>query len=152
MNNLIFKKALKFILQWEGGYSNNPHDYGGATNKGITQKTYNAWRKTHNLPLQDVKNISNQEVENIYFCNYWIPARCDCMCPKFAILVFDTAVNMGLKRAQEFLKAAEWKDPDRFIAARAAKYKEFAQYGNQRIFLNGWLNRLTALEKFIKTV
>ena len=35
--------------------------------------------------------------------------------------------------------------------ARKNKYIEFAKYGNQKIFLNGWLNRLNDLAKFIET-
>ena len=50
MENIkLFKKALKFVLKWEGGYGHNPNDKGGATNKGITQYTYNAWLKEHKL-------------------------------------------------------------------------------------------------------
>ena len=45
----LFKKALAFVLKWEGGYVNNPYDKGGATNKGITQNTYNAWLKSCGL-------------------------------------------------------------------------------------------------------
>ena len=32
--------ALAFVLRWEGGYVNHPADPGGATNKGVTQRTF----------------------------------------------------------------------------------------------------------------
>jgi hypothetical protein len=67
-------------------------------------------------------------------------------------LAFDTAINMGLARVNQFLKIAEWKHIKKFIEARKEKYKEFAKYGNQKMFLNGWLNRLNDLEKFITTI
>lgn len=149
MDNL-FKKALKFVLKWEGGYVNNPNDKGGATNKGITQTTYNQWLKSNGFTAKDVKKITNSEVEQIYYNNYWLKAGCDKMSPKFAILAFDTAVNMGFARVKQFMKAAQWKYPDKFISAREAKYKEFAQYGNQKIFLAGWLNRINALKTELK--
>ena len=146
----LFKKALKFVLKWEGGYVNNPNDKGGATNKGITQYTYNNWLKTHGLQPRSVKFITDDEVEQIYYKNYWLAAGCDKMSPEFAILAFDTAVNMGVSRVKEFLEAAQWQYPEKFIAAREAKYKEFAKYGNQKIFLKGWLNRLNSLKEFIR--
>ena len=146
----LFKKALGFVLKWEGGYVNNPNDKGGKTNKGITQYTYNAWLKEKKQQLRDVKNITNDEVEKIYYENYWLKAKCDKMSPKFALLAFDTAVNMGLARVKQFLKVAEWKYVEKFIHARKLKYLEFAEYGNQKIFLKGWLNRLNALEVFIQ--
>lgn len=148
----LFKKALQFVLKWEGGYVNNPDDKGGATNKGITQNTYNSWLKKHNRPFKDVKNISNSEVEEIYYNNYWLAAGCNKMTSKLAVLMFDTAVNMGISRAKQFLKVAQWKYPNKFIQAREEKYKEFAQYGNQNIFLKGWLNRLNDLKNFIKQI
>lgn len=141
----LFKEALKFVLKWEGGYVNNPDDKGGATNKGITQYTYNAWLKSKGLAQRDVRYITQDEVEQIYYKNYWLKAGCDKMSPKFALLAFDTAVNMGLARVNQFLKAAQWKYTDKFIEARRAKYIEFSKYGNQKIFLQGWLNRLNAL-------
>ena len=70
----------------------------------------------------------------------------------FAVICFDTAINMGVGRVQQFLKIAQWKDVDKFLDAREMKYREFATYGNQKIFLKGWLNRLNDLRKFIKTV
>jgi len=141
----LFKRALNFVLKWEGGYVNNPSDKGGATNMGITQYTYNSWLKSLGLAGRDVRHITRAEVEQIYYKNYWRKAGCHNMSPKFALLAFDTAVNMGLARVNQFLRIAEWKYPKKFIEAREAKYKEFAKFGNQKIFLNGWLNRLNAL-------
>ena len=78
----------------------------------------------------------------------------------FQVITFDTAVNMGvgvvkatgMTRNTEFLKAAQYTYPEKYIAAKKAKYYEFAKYGNQKKFLNGWLNRLNDMEKFIKTL
>lgn len=148
----LFQQALQFILKWEGGYSCNPNDLGGATNKGITQNTYNAWRNQKGLTPQDVRNISDKEVQEIYFRNYWQKAGCENMTPKFAILCFDTAVNMGVSRVSEFLKAAEYKYPEKFLLARIQKYNEFAKAQSQRGFLHGWLNRVFDLQEFINKV
>lgn len=148
----LFKKALAFVLKWEGGYVNNPNDKGGATNKGITQYTYNSWLVSQGKPRKDVKFITQQEVEEIYYKNYWLKANCNNMSKIFAVICFDTAVNMGVGRVTEFLKVAQWKDVDKFLNAREYKYREFATYGTQKIFLKGWLNRLNDLRTFIKTV
>jgi lysozyme family protein len=146
---MTFEKALKFVLKWEGGYVNNPNDKGGATNKGITQNTYNAWLQSKKQNLKDVRHITDEEVRQIYYNNYWLKAGCDKMSEKFAILAFDTAVNMGVSRVQEFLKYAKYISTDKFIIARIRKYNEFAKYGNQKIFLQGWLNRILDLEQYI---
>lgn len=148
----LFKRALGFVLKWEGGYVNNPSDKGGATNMGITQYTYDSWLKSLGLASRDVRHITRSEVEQIYYKNYWRKAGCHNMSPKFALLAFDTAVNMGLARVKQFLRVAEWKYPEKFIEARESKYREFANYGNQKIFLNGWLNRLNALNREISSL
>ena len=146
-----FEKALKFVLRWEGGYVNNPNDQGGATNKGITQNTYNAWLQSQGKPSKDVKNITDAEVRDIYHKNYWLASGCDKMTPVLAVLCFDTAVNMGVSRANEFLEAANWSDTNLFILARAEKYNEFAKNASQRGFLHGWLNRLFDLKNYIES-
>lgn len=145
----LFKKALEFVLRWEGGYCNNPNDLGGCTNKGITQNTYNSWLFSKGAAKKDVRYITDKEVEEIYYYNYWLNAGCNNMPEKFAIICFDTAVNMGVVRVSEFLKAAEYKYPEKFLLVRAEKYNEFARVASQRQFLHGWLNRLFDLKKFI---
>lgn len=152
MNSDIFQKALSFVLKWEGGYVNNPNDKGGATNMGITQYTYNSLLVSQGKTRKDVKFISFAEVKEIYYKNYWLKTGCDKMTKVFAVICFDTAVNMGISRVREFLKIANWTDTEKFLNAREAKYREFATYGNQKIFLQGWLNRLNALRKFVKEI
>lgn len=145
----MFKQALQFVLKWEGGYVNNPKDLGGATNKGITQNTYNTWRKSQGLDVVDIRSIADFEVEQIYYNNYWLKAGCNNMTDKFAVICFDTAVNMGVSRVSEFLQAAEYKYPAKFLLARIRKYNEFAKVASQRGFLHGWLNRVFDLQEFI---
>lgn len=77
---------------------------------------------------------------------------CNDMSKIFAVLAFDTAVNMGVGRVSQFLKAAQYKDPDKFLFARVSKYREFAKVPSQTKFLKGWINRTTALANFIKTL
>lgn len=145
-----FEKALEFVLAREGGYVNDPDDLGGATNKGITQSTYNSWLKSNGKASKDVKNITDAEVKEIYYKNYWLAAGCDKMTSKFAVVCFDTAVNMGVSRVDEFLKAAKWIDLNEFYLARIRKYNEFAKNQTQRKYLNGWLNRVFALIDFVE--
>ena len=152
MNNELFNQVLHFVLNQEGGFVNDPADKGGATNKGITQGTYDAYRKGHKLPFQTVKNITDAEVANIYYNNYWLKAGCDKMTPVFAVISFDTAVNMGVGRVKEFMQVAKYKSTDKFLLARIGKYVEFAQNGNQKKFLLGWLNRVFKLIDFTKTI
>ena len=152
MTNQLYNQALHFVLNQEGGFVNDPDDKGGATNKGITQGTYDAYRKAHKQKVQTVKNITDAEVSDIYYNNYLLKAGCDKMTPIFAVIAFDTAVNMGIGRVQEFMKDAEYKNTDKFLLARIGKYVEFAQVGTQKKFLLGWLNRVFKLIDFVKTI
>ena len=59
-----YPNMLEFVLAREGGYVNRKTDRGGPTNKGVTQVTYNSYRRSKDLPTKDVKDITQQEVEN----------------------------------------------------------------------------------------
>ena len=47
---ITFQRILPYLLQDEGGYVNDPADRGGATNKGVIQRTYDAYRKGKGMP------------------------------------------------------------------------------------------------------
>lgn len=169
-----FNRMLKFVLRWEGGWVNNPHDRGGETNKGVTYSTYNSYRKSKQLPPRSVKLISDQEVEDIYAQRYFILPAINQLPWPVDFAVFDMAVNSGPNRAISTLqRVIGQKHPDgvigsktlndlsyfvskhsaeelakRFNAERKALYYLWG-VGSQKVFLKGWLNRLNVLEKEI---
>jgi len=169
MPSAAFHQALPFILRWEGGFVDDPDDPGGRTNKGVTQKTYDAWRARQGLPARDVKGIDGAEVAAIYEQDYWLPPGCDRLPAPLDLVQLDTAVNMGVKRSIRILQAAldsassgvfdaqteaAVAAVDAGVAAagycdvREGVYESLIEKNAKLAkFRNGWLNRLNALRK-----
>lgn len=157
-SNAAFKRSLLFVLRWEGGYSNNPADAGGETNKGVTWRVYNDYRHSLGLPIRSVRYLTQIELEAIYHLRYWIPAGCDDLPPALALCHFDWAVNSGVGRAQTTMRRAGGGlttsqalavRGERIVAnsynnVREAYYRAWG-HGSQAQFLGGWLNRLSAV-------
>lgn len=101
-----YEDCLAAVLKYEGGYVNDPRDPGGATMKGITQGTYNAWRKKQGLPTQPVRQIAQSEVEAIYKRDYWDKVRGDELPSGVDLATFDYAVNSGPIKAIKQLQGA----------------------------------------------
>jgi lysozyme family protein len=99
-----FDRALPLLLVHEGGFVNHPADPGGATNRGITQNTYNSWRRSKSLPPRSVREITADEVSRIYRESYWNPIRGDELPSGVAYCVFDAAVNSGPGRAIRWMQ------------------------------------------------
>lgn len=99
-----YQRSLAEVLKWEGGYVNHPKDPGGATNKGITQATYNAYLGPKRQ--RSVKIITDAEVADIYKHRYWDVVRGDDLPAGLDFAVFDFAVNSGPTRAIRFLQHA----------------------------------------------
>lgn len=100
----IFETTLDHVLRYEGGFSDHPDDPGGRTQKGITQKTFDAWRKSIGRSTADVADIQESELRQIYRVNYWEAVRGDELPPALAVLMMDAAVNSGPGRAIETLQ------------------------------------------------
>ena len=96
--------ALKQVLKYEGGKVDDPRDPGGRTAYGVTQDTYNAWRKKQGLPNADVFTISQTEVAAIYKYEYWDAIRGDDLPSGVDFAVFDYAVNSGVSKAAKTLQ------------------------------------------------
>jgi lysozyme family protein len=112
-----FEQALRLVLVHEGGFVNHPKDPGGATNKGVTQRTYDAWRRNSGRGPQSVVNITVSEVSAIYRRQYWDAVRADDLPPGLDYAVFDFAVNSGPARAAQFLQRQVGVEADGIIGA-----------------------------------
>ncbi|MDH5796943.1 MAG: hypothetical protein OEZ19_00120 [Paracoccaceae bacterium] len=115
MSAASFPVAMKYLAEYEGGYVNDPHDPGGATNRGITQKTYDASRRSKGLPLRHVTMLTDAEHDAIYAEQYWERVRGDFLPPGVDLAVFDFAVNSGVRRASEYLQRIVGAKPDGYI-------------------------------------
>jgi lysozyme family protein len=99
-----FRPSLSLVLAHEGGYVNHPADPGGATNNGVTQKVYDAYRDYMHLPRQSVKHILDSEVSDIYNKQYWRTIKGDSLPCGIDYAVFDFGVNSGISRAIKYLQ------------------------------------------------
>jgi hypothetical protein len=110
-----YKPSLSLVLAHEGGYVNHPKDPGGPTNKGVTQRVYDAYRKLHGLAVQSVKLIAADELAELYKKQYWCLVRGDDMPAGLDYAVFDFAVNSGVSRAIRYLQRTVGVNDDAVI-------------------------------------
>ena len=110
-----FRLSLSLVLAHEGGFVNHPRDPGGATNKGVTQKVYNAYRDYMHLPRQSVKYILDSEVSDIYYKQYWRTIKGDTLPCGIDYAVFDFGVNSGVVRAAKYLQRLVGVEADGII-------------------------------------
>ncbi len=94
-----FQSCLAETLRWEGGWSNDPVDPGGATMKGVIQVEYDAYCDRSNQPRHSVRGITTPEVESIYHRNYWLLVRGGELPRGVDLVFFDFAVNSGVGQA-----------------------------------------------------
>ncbi len=101
---LVFQRAFGIALALEGGYVNDPADRGGATNYGVTQATYNAFRDGIGRPEQSVRHITEWEARQIYRQMYWQAGGCGKLWGDMAVAHFDACIHHGPRQAVRFLQ------------------------------------------------
>lgn len=139
-----FPACIAFTFQYEGGFSNNPRDPGGPTNYGITHATLAAWRHKP-VTVQDVKNLTKAEAEEIYKANYWNHIDGDGLPRGVNLMLLDISVNMGLGRALSFQEATANLAPlariKRLDVLRCGFWRHLRIFST---FGVGWMRRETA--------
>ena len=166
------KELLPFILKWEGGFVNDPTDKGGATNLGVTIKT---WRSVGydkdgdgDIDVDDLKLLTPEEVrDRVLKPHYWDRWKADQLkSQKVANILVDwtwCSGKWGIVIPQRILcvpddgivgpltiSAANSINPEHFIAQIYDARKEFLRQivrkdPAQQKFYKGWLNRLAEL-------
>ncbi len=101
-----FENCNVLVLGHEGGYVNHPDDPGGATNYGITQRTYDSWRRRTGAGTKHVKYISMSEVHQIYKEDYWNPIKGDLQPIGLDYTCYDASVNSGIGRGPKWTQKA----------------------------------------------
>jgi len=112
-----FKEALKHVLVHEGGWADHPKDPGGATMKGVTLTTFRR-HFGQNQSKNDLRNISDAQLEQIYREGYWDKCHCDELPAGVDYVVFDGAVNSGSYRSAKWLQGAVGAKRDGIIGAK----------------------------------
>lgn len=73
-------KLVPHILKFEGGFCNDPDDLGGATNCGVTFKTYKLYKRRKGLPsptIGDLIRMTDDEFTEILKTMYWDACKAD---------------------------------------------------------------------------
>jgi lysozyme family protein len=87
--------SISKTLTYEGGYTNDPRDPGGATNWGITIFDARLYWK-HDASPADVKAMPKSVAIDIYRQKYWAKMGCDDRPSGVDFVEFDFGVNSGV--------------------------------------------------------
>lgn len=159
-----FNESLRHVLVYEGGWADHPRDPGGATMKGVTLQVF----RNHfgaDKTKEDLRNISDSQLEQIYKSGYWDKCKCDDLPSGVDFVVFDSAVNSGPGRGAKWLQGAIGAVQDGGIGPKTlAKVKDhepvkivndicdnrlgfLKSLNNWSVFGKGWQMRVDALRK-----
>jgi lysozyme family protein len=92
-----FAEAVNHTLGFEGGYTNNPDDPGGATKYGIEQR---------DMPDVNIRDITPDQAVQYYSEHYWKPLYSQITSQLVANKLFDAGVNIGVGTAVKLLQRA----------------------------------------------
>jgi len=115
-----WQRACAVTLDYEGGNDNDPHDPGGRTSRGITQREWTAYRAAHankGLPA-DVWRAPQADIVTIYRAGYWDRCDGDAWPVGADLCVYDASVNSGLGKGLTWARAA--------LALRQGTFRQLA--------------------------
>lgn len=164
-----FDTCVAFTLEREGGLSTDPGDpgnwTGGAIGKGACKGTKFGISAAA-YPDTDIATLTEAEARSIYRRDYWEAIDGDSLPPAVAAVMFDAAVNNGVRRAAMWLQHAVHVPedgkigPQTLAAVQAAKPLDLAAdilaarmtfmtgLADWSRFGAGWARRLTQLAFF----
>ena len=136
-----FDAAFTKLLGFEGDFSNDKDDPGGATRYGITETVARA--NGYSGPMRE---LPLDFAKAVYKRFYWDAVQADSLPPAVRYAVFDAAVNSGPKQATLWLQRALGVKDDGAIGPRTLKaLSEQHPDGLLRRFLGQRLVFMTSL-------
>lgn len=168
----IFEEAFDRLMEYEGGYSDHEADSGGKTNFGITEYAARKYGFEG-----DMKDLTREKAKEIAYFAYWKKPGINKIKDRYiAMEVFEQGFNFGVAEAVERLQKAynllsgdsitedgiigtetlshinNYKFPDALYnelnILQGKEYNEIVQSDeSQRVFLRGWLKRITIIKE-----
>ena len=163
-----YKELIPIVKKWEGGFVWNKNDKGGATNSGVTLTTFRSVYG-RNKTVNDLKKMTDAQWEYIFKTRFWDKWNGDSIDNQsIANLLIDWYWHSGvygIRYPQQILGVeADGIVGKKTLAAinnhpfpeelfKALWNRRKQQFDNivkknpkQKIFLNGWYNRLSAFK------
>ena len=155
-----FAACVAVTLAYEGGFSDNPADPGGATNFGITKRALEGFLGFP-VTVENMQALRQPAAIAVYREDYWSLLRCAELPAGVDLMVFDFGVNAGPARAARALQgwvgavtdgeigprtlaAVAAVDPVRLIDGLATVRMDLLRAApTWSTFGNGWSNRVT---------
>ena len=156
--------AMRWILQTEDGYVNDPADAGAETKYGISKRQY---------PTLDIKNLTLEDAREIYRVDYYDAFHCSELPQAVGLSLFDAVVNHRPDSAVRLLQMAIGATADGKIGPQTIAQATHADTSrvvhnmniertrfyfdlvtansSQARFLKGWVSRVFHLTEFIYT-
>ena len=91
------KKIIDKVIHNEGGYNNDHEDLGGETKYGISKRWY---------PHLNIPTLSLEDAFQIYYDDYYVPAKVNNLPYALRYPFFDCVINTGQNRAVKILQQA----------------------------------------------
>ncbi len=168
-----FEKIFDYLLEVEGGYTDDKYDKGGKTKYGIIEEEAREFGYKG-----DMQDLTMDFAKNIYLKKYYLGNKLDKVAnDKVALSICDWIVNSGrngTKNAQvainqltnanldvdgiignKTLEALNAADPEKFLEVyhnlQRIYYRSKVEADKtQEDFLAGWLNRVQRKEEYLK--
>jgi len=145
-----WNKIFGWELASEGGYVNNPEDPGGATNMGVTQRTYDATTGLN----KSVKMITEAEVRDIFNAQYFQKVMGDDLPDGLDYAVVDYAINSGPSRAVKALQRQLNVTADGIMGAQTLRAIKTSNIPHDEMIVTyctdrlNWMKRLKTWKTF----
>lgn len=146
-----FDEVFDRLIGHEGGYVNDPRDFGGETNWGISKRSY---------PNVDIKNLTRDQAREIYRRDFWNRINGEKLYDGVAYQTFDFAVNSGIDTAVRALQRAigtaddgHWgpasqaaadkmSEADQIMRINAERLDFMTRLSNWNVYGAGWARRI----------
>lgn len=161
--NELFDKVFDRVIGHEGGYQADPQDRGNWTSGIICKGELKGTKfglAAMTYPHLDIKNLTVQAAQAIYFEDWWLELDMDKYPPSLSYQIFDASINHGSGRAIQFLQRAVGTKDDGILGPKtmtavnamnindvlllfiAERLQYFTEVKTWKTYCTGWTRRM----------